>query len=188
MQIKTHDATPIADKKRAGAWPPSDTSTLYLAEVIALGPKNAVGLEIGTLGGEGASWLLETCPNILKLYTVDPYKEYHEWLGFVPQYTLDQFRLTAKENLSAYGSRVEMHTTVPDVRVDFLFIDGAHNYQNVMADLTENVPRVKRGGIVSGHDYALCAGVRCAVHMYRQIHEITAPLQVIRNDVFFWHV
>lgn len=188
MQIKTHDPTPIVDKKAAGQWPPSDVSTLHLAKLLALGPADIVGLEIGTLGGEGASWLLEQCPNIRKIYTVDPYREYHEWIGFVPQAILDQFRLTAQQNLRAYGDRVEMHLTIPDVRVDFLFIDGAHNYQNVMTDLRDNVPRVKRGGIVSGHDYELCAGVRAAVHMYRQLHDVTSPLRFLPNDVFYWHV
>jgi len=34
-----------------------------------------------------------------------------------------------------------------------VYIDGAHDFDNVMLDLIHWVPKVKIGGIVSGHDY-----------------------------------
>lgn len=37
--------------------------------------------------------------------------------------------------------------------VDALFVDGAHDYPNVKADLDAFAPLVKPGGIVSGHDF-----------------------------------
>ena len=37
--------------------------------------------------------------------------------------------------------------------LDLVFIDGAHDYANVVQDIAVLTPLVKTGGIVSGHDY-----------------------------------
>lgn len=40
-----------------------------------------------------------------------------------------------------------------DKSIDFLFIDGEHTYAGVKADILKWLPKVKKGGIISGHDY-----------------------------------
>lgn len=37
--------------------------------------------------------------------------------------------------------------------LDFVFIDAAHDYDNVCADINAWAPKVKSGGIISGHDW-----------------------------------
>jgi predicted O-methyltransferase YrrM len=37
--------------------------------------------------------------------------------------------------------------------VDFVFIDGDHRYDYVKKDIESWLPKIKKGGIVSGHDY-----------------------------------
>jgi len=42
-----------------------------------------------------------------------------------------------------------------DESLDFVYIDGHHGFRYVAEDLCEWTQKVKKGGIVSGHDYAL---------------------------------
>ena len=51
-----------------------------------------------------------------------------------------------------------------DESIDFCFIDGSHEYEDVKADILAYLPKVKKGGILSGHDYdSIWAGVIQAV-------------------------
>jgi beta-1,4-mannosyl-glycoprotein beta-1,4-N-acetylglucosaminyltransferase len=43
--------------------------------------------------------------------------------------------------------------TYADASLDFVFIDAAHDYDSVRADILVWNPKVKEGGIISGHDY-----------------------------------
>lgn len=40
-----------------------------------------------------------------------------------------------------------------DNSLDFVFIDAAHDYENVTKDIQAWFPKVKDGGIIAGHDY-----------------------------------
>jgi predicted O-methyltransferase YrrM len=40
-----------------------------------------------------------------------------------------------------------------DESLDFVYIDAAHDYDNVKADILAWKPKVKKGGILAGHDY-----------------------------------
>jgi predicted O-methyltransferase YrrM len=47
---------------------------------------------------------------------------------------------------------------------DFVFIDAAHDYDSVKADIQAWLPKVKPGGIIAGHDYCdAWPGVKKAV-------------------------
>jgi len=40
-----------------------------------------------------------------------------------------------------------------DNSIDFLFIDGSHEYEDVKKDLVAWFPKIKQGGLIAGHDY-----------------------------------
>jgi predicted O-methyltransferase YrrM len=48
---------------------------------------------------------------------------------------------------------VDAAKDVPDGSLDFVYIDAAHDYDNVKADLEAWTPKVKIGGLVSGDDF-----------------------------------
>lgn len=37
--------------------------------------------------------------------------------------------------------------------LDFIFIDAAHDYNNVISDIRNWFPKLKKGGTIAGHDY-----------------------------------
>jgi hypothetical protein len=52
-----------------------------------------------------------------------------------------------------------------DESIDFCFIDGSHEYEDVKQDIIQWLKKVKRGGILAGHDYTHnCSGVFNAVN------------------------
>ncbi len=51
-----------------------------------------------------------------------------------------------------------------DDELDFVYIDANHEYEYVKEDIALWTPKVKKGGVVGGHDYHLSAGVNKAVN------------------------
>lgn len=41
---------------------------------------------------------------------------------------------------------------VPDVSLDFVYIDGCHQYENVLQDIYAWLPKIRYGGMLAGHD------------------------------------
>lgn len=42
---------------------------------------------------------------------------------------------------------------INDGSMDFVFLDGDHSYEGVIADIAAWVPKVRKGGWIGGHDY-----------------------------------
>ena len=76
----------------------------------------------------------------------------------------------------------------PD-KVDFVYIDGNHNFDPVMMDLICWAPKVHENGLVMLHDYCAFthAGIMDAVNAYTRCHRID-PWFVTRDAVptAFW--
>lgn len=67
----------------------------------------------------------------------------------------------ASKNLDLYKNRctmlrmtsMEASNTIQDNTLDFVYIDGDHSLEGIIFDLYAWVPKVRIGGMVSGHDY-----------------------------------
>lgn len=51
------------------------------------------------------------------------------------------------------GYSIPVLATFPQRRFDWVFVDGNHTYEAVLADLEACLPRMKPGGVIAGHDY-----------------------------------
>ena len=182
-------------KELGDAFPQDWISNRGLVPYIKRHGENLVGLEIGTCRGESTYYFLDKCPNITKLYTVDPYKAYDDWNGEITQETVDRFREIAIKNLKPYDDRVRMirepsieaANTFTDTLVDFIFVDGDHSYDATLADCEAYYPLLKKGGIFCGHDYQTLEDVKRSVDDFRSKHKITAPINLSLNSAFFWY-
>lgn len=80
--------------------------------------------------------------------------------------------------------------TVPDSSLDFVYIDGDHSYEACKHDITVWWPKIKPGGILSGHDFAASGnvdyGVIQATTEFAEAHDLT--LHVIAGPFATWWV
>lgn len=149
-------------------------------------PKNPTVAEIGVAEGNLSLTILqEWKPS--KLYLVDLWESRAELPGDVssPQGWHDKNYNTMLAKIEPFknkvtvlrGFSVEMASRVKDNSLDLIHIDACHSYDCVKADLNAWVSKVKKGGIVSGHDYANNDyGVGQAVNDYCTQNGYTAVL------------
>lgn len=135
------------------------------------------GAEIGVRKGDYSKTLCEKIPN-LKMYCIDPYIPYR---GRKPdQEKMDVLFEYAQKNLSDFNVEFIRKTSMDAVKdfedesLDFVYIDAMHEFDPVMMDIINWVPKVRIGGIVSGHDYieSYDCGVINAVRAYTFAHSI----------------
>ena len=66
----------------------------------------------------------------------------------------DLKNLTSRDNVNfLVEDSKKCHSRFPDEFFDFIYIDGNHNYEAVLSDLENWVPKVKNGGWITGHDF-----------------------------------
>ncbi len=108
-----------------------------------------VGAEIGVYKGEFSAKIAKTG---LKLFSVDPYFPDQEKLGRMYQDVKQllapypKCKIIRKTSMEAVGD-------FEDRSLDFVYIDGNHEFRYIAEDLSEWTKKVRKGGIVSGDDY-----------------------------------
>lgn len=188
------DFMTVEQLKQEIGWPLDYTSTIGIAPYIRRMGNDISGIEIGTARGEGSYFLLENCPNIKTLHTIDPYKEFVDWIGVIRQEVLDKQKEIAQQNFSCWGSRInqiiatsdEAKTSFEDNSMDFLFVDGDHSADNVCKDLHNYYSKVKKNGIIAGSNYKM-ETVRDGLYKWRAETKNTYPISTTTNNVWFFY-
>ncbi len=121
------------------------------------------GAEIGVAGGIFSESMLSDWTG-KGLHLVDLWRP-GEGTGpsteHMPAAEHDQRYHQCRERLAKFESRVVYHRTwshiasteVPDGSLDFITIDASHHYPWVVLDLHLWYPKLRIGGLFSGHDY-----------------------------------
>lgn len=159
------------------------------------------GAEIGVFEGDTTSYLLEKFPE-LHLLCVDPFKHYPDQTKTLNP-NKDKFyradfngvKRTFLERMKSYGSRVTLTSTdsitaayfVPDRSLDFVFIDANHSYEYVKNDILTWLPKVRLGGLLTGHDYRI-KGYKNSFGVTRAVREIFGDLYSSERYVWYHQI
>ncbi len=141
-----------------------DVELAWLSRIAAALPSGAVWLEVGTWMGKSWSCVALSLPDKSTLISVDTFDGGNaEPLKYVQQYgpPLPEFFRTLQDvhrqrpallTQVAIMPSVEAAELMPDASCDVIFIDGDHRTFAVLADIKAWMPKVKRGGLLCGHD------------------------------------
>lgn len=119
------------------------------------------GAEIGVWTGDFSLLMCQLVPG-LHLTCVDPWQQYPDYTeGKNDQVRLDYAYQSTLGKMAPFPHRILKMTSeaagphVEDGSLDFVYIDGNHARAFVELDLKVWYPKVRSGGIMSGHDYEL---------------------------------
>ena len=122
---------------------------------------NNKGVELGTFKGMFSKTILNNWFG--KLYMVDVWRplsieEYDDASNHrehIDAYSEAMFNISGYEDraymLRMYGN--DASELFEDNSLDFIYIDANHTYEGVKVDIEKWYPKIKKGGLISGHDY-----------------------------------
>ncbi len=123
---------------------------------------NAIFVEVGSWQGKSATFMAVEIINAnknIKLHCVDPWEGSieHKKEDVVIKGELYQTFLKNIEPVKHIITPVKLASidaarTYEDESIDFIFIDAAHDYESVRSDIYSWYPKLKKGGIMAGHD------------------------------------
>jgi len=177
---------------------PADLRAQSILERLKDRP-HPVGAEIGVFAGELSQRLLQRLD--LSLLLVDSwatsavdsqYAQSGDFHARLSQAEQDRYYGLARELTAFAGPRakilrkpsVEAAAEIPDESLDFVFIDADHSYEGCKSDIEAWAPKVKRGGLIAGHDYENTAFPKFGVR--RAVDELFP--QVDLGDNYTWFV
>ena len=146
------------------------------------------GVELGVAAGEYSETLMKANPQ-MELYGVDPYIPYKGYKDYVRNSTFNSLMDEAHARLDKFPNyefirkmSEDAAEDFPDGSIDFVYIDANHSEPFVSQDINTWTPKVRKGGVVAGHDYARVKGrdgedssnwvVIPAIHRYVKEHDL----------------
>lgn len=140
---------------------------------------NLSGAEVGVYRGEHAAFYLKEL-DIKLVFLIDPYVGYGNYSPIkVGLKDLAKAEQMAHERLRSHGQKIiwvkkrssEAVEFIGDDSLDFVYIDGNHSYGFVAEDLMLYYPKLKRRGLLAGHDYDI-ESVKKAVDEFVAEHSL----------------
>ena len=177
--------------------------------------------EVGVFRGEYSEEILTKIPSLEKLYLVDPWEHQENYVD-VANYDDEgqECHLNdTKSRVAPWGSKVEilrgystdMCHTIEDNSLDWCYIDARHDYKGCKEDIEAFWPKVRDGGVLSGHDYhtaqeiqainsswgdwSICedgtihqGAVKGAVDDFAEEHGLQVLVSYWERDLFTWSI
>lgn len=153
------------------------------------------GAEIGVEQGIYSEELCKANPN-LWLHCVDAWKAYKGYRDHTNQDKLNRYFEETTQRLAPYncdiirGWSMDIVRHFKDNSLDFVYIDGNHDFKNCTDDIAEWSKKVRKGGIIAGHDYvkrrtSIECQVMDVINAWVHAYGIT-PLFVTNDEFTTW--
>lgn len=155
---------------------------MNLPEIYQKHYKTGVGAEIGVFRGEFTEKIFSVWKG--KIILVDSYKDSVPGLDMVDAALEMMERLKDKPKVTMMADSLEVAECIPSDLLDFVYIDADHIYEAVKADLAAWIPKVRKGGIVSGHDYFDGKYLGIDFGVKRAVDELGVKINVIEGDTY----
>jgi len=158
------------------------------------------GAEIGVQSGEYSEKLLRA--GIERLWLVDLWAQQKNRMDFTDAHDehhqrnmRDMLRRIEQFPFRTHiliGMSHEVATHSPDQFLDFVYIDANHSLESIRLDLAAWAPKVRPGGIVSGHDFLnhsnlSVVGLRMAVTEFCESNGINELFVCRTEPTPNWH-
>ena len=158
-------------------------------EMLRRMPKGGRVAEIGVAAGDFSREILDICaPDTLHL--IDPWFDETN-----PDYSDQSFRnVSARFAAEQEAGQVVLHRalstealdTFGEDTLDWVYIDAAHDYASVAADLAAAARAVRAGGIIAGHDYIRWVGPTVRYGVMEAVNEFAmrtrSPFAFLTNQ------
>jgi len=166
QQIKRLEELANSRESPSTGWCPLGTRK-FLKKIVRKTPSDGVIVEVGTWQGKATAVMALVClGKKRKIYTIDPYRDYETPSGPMASkaiygaYTFEDAHKGFNRTFKGVKEVELLHCTSEEAArewdhgwIDFLFLDGDLRAGMVRLDLELWVPKIKKGGIASGHDW-----------------------------------
>lgn len=175
----------------------------YLIQAINVMGEDLVGLELGVFRGDSSMTILHNC-SIKKLYLVDNWKPYHDFLKPIPDgkpaYFVNQIDSEINEFLtrhaikySGMSEKVEIIKKdsldalehIENESLDFIFFDAMMSQKQSFAEAMAYYPKIKKGGFFMGHDSNAIEQVLIPIKSVKKYYNNCNTLHTYQNSFLF---
>ena len=157
------------------------------------GASGARGVEVGSFAGRSAAYLAVELENFRNEYVAST----GDWEDSKPcSFDLvDMFdapgiggadavreRLASVSHIASVcpGDSAGSAARYEDLSLDWVYIDADHRYEAVRRDILAWLPKVKKGGVIAGHDYAAYP----TFGVIEAVTEVFPRVEVWRGEIF----
>ena len=122
-------------------------------ELLRKLPKNGIVAEIGVDEGNFSHEIISNC-RPAKLHLIDLWST--ERYGQLKKEKVEnkfQDEISNRRIEINLGESTKVARSFPDSYFDWVYIDTSHSYETTFAELKEYQKKIKKNGIIAGHDY-----------------------------------
>lgn len=123
----------------------------FYRDMVNGASNGSVFIEVGSWKGRSISFLAVEVINSNKkisIHCIDNWSQYGVKDVFLENIKPISSYINVVESISWDAANL-----YKDNSIDFCFVDADHKYESVKKDILSWLPKVKRGGVLAGHDY-----------------------------------